>query len=52
MQDPDTGQQMDEDLWVIRKGAIPAAPGQMGLIPGSMGACRPPSTYNLIFLDA
>ena len=26
-----------EDVWVVRKGATPAAPGQMGAIGGSMG---------------
>lgn len=28
-----------EPLWVTRKGAIRAAEGEMGIIPGSMGAC-------------
>ncbi|HEX6884603.1 MAG TPA: RtcB family protein [Planctomycetota bacterium] len=28
----------DEDLWVHRKGAIPARAGEPGIIPGSMGA--------------
>jgi tRNA-splicing ligase RtcB len=27
-----------EDLWVHRKGALPAAEGEAGVIPGSMGA--------------
>jgi RNA-splicing ligase RtcB len=27
----------DEELWITRKGAINAATGQLGLIPGSMG---------------
>lgn len=27
----------DEDLWVVRKGATPAAPGQRGFVGGSMG---------------
>jgi RNA-splicing ligase RtcB len=27
----------DKDLWITRKGAIGAASGQLGLIPGSMG---------------
>jgi len=28
----------DEDVWVTRKGAVSAREGQMGIIPGSMGA--------------
>lgn len=28
----------DEDMWVTRKGAVSARAGQMGIIPGSMGA--------------
>lgn len=28
----------DEDMWVTRKGAVSAREGQMGIIPGSMGA--------------
>lgn len=28
----------DEDLWITRKGAVSAQKGQMGIIPGSMGA--------------
>jgi tRNA-splicing ligase RtcB len=28
----------DEDVWVTRKGAVSARDGQMGIIPGSMGA--------------
>jgi tRNA-splicing ligase RtcB len=28
----------DEDVWVTRKGAVSARKGQMGIIPGSMGA--------------
>ncbi|KAK9903997.1 hypothetical protein WJX75_002148 [Coccomyxa subellipsoidea] len=35
--DPKTGAKVEADLYVTRKGATPAAPGQMGLIPGSMG---------------
>eukprot|EP01023_Acetabularia_acetabulum_P068500 TRINITY_DN9723_c0_g1_i13.p1 TRINITY_DN9723_c0_g1~~TRINITY_DN9723_c0_g1_i13.p1 ORF type:complete len:291 (-),score=48.62 TRINITY_DN9723_c0_g1_i13:1276-2148(-) len=35
--DPKTGQQVDRDLWVTRKGATSARPGQFGIIPGSMG---------------
>ena len=35
--DPKTGLQVEEDLWVTRKGATGAREGQAGLIPGSMG---------------
>eukprot|EP00898_Chlorokybus_atmophyticus_P005653 jgi/Chlat1/6089/Chrsp40S05682 len=35
--DPATGKVKTEDLWVTRKGATSARPGQPGLIPGSMG---------------
>ena len=28
----------DQDMWVTRKGAVSARAGQMGIIPGSMGA--------------
>eukprot|EP01026_Neomeris_dumetosa_P048294 TRINITY_DN4176_c0_g2_i1.p1 TRINITY_DN4176_c0_g2~~TRINITY_DN4176_c0_g2_i1.p1 ORF type:complete len:457 (-),score=60.61 TRINITY_DN4176_c0_g2_i1:348-1718(-) len=35
--DPRTGEQVDRDLWVTRKGATSAQPGQYGIIPGSMG---------------
>jgi RNA-splicing ligase RtcB len=41
VQDPKTGAKVEADLYVTRKGATPAAPGQMGLIPGSMGAPLP-----------
>ena len=34
---------MERDLWVTRKGATPAREGQLGLIPGSMGAPHMPS---------
>jgi len=37
-QDPRTGEAVERDLWVTRKGATPAREGQLGLIPGSMGA--------------
>lgn len=37
-QDPSTGETVEQDLYVTRKGATPAGEGQMGLIPGSMGA--------------
>ena len=36
-QDPRSGEVVEKDLYVTRKGATPAADGQMGLIPGSMG---------------
>ena len=36
-QDPRTGEAVDEELWVTRKGATPAEAGQLGIIPGSMG---------------
>ena len=35
--DPATGAEVTESLWITRKGATAAAPGQLGLIPGSMG---------------
>ncbi len=41
VQDPRSGAKISADLYVTRKGATPAAPGQMGLIPGSMGAPCP-----------
>lgn len=31
-------QHFDKDVWVTRKGAVSAREGQMGIIPGSMGA--------------
>jgi tRNA-splicing ligase RtcB len=31
-------QHFDEEIWVTRKGAVSAQAGQMGIIPGSMGA--------------
>ncbi len=37
LQDPRSGEVIERDLYVTRKGATPAAEGQMGLIPGSMG---------------
>ena len=37
LQDPKSGATVERDLYVTRKGATPAAKGQMGLIPGSMG---------------
>ena len=37
MQDPRSGEVIEKDLYITRKGATPAAEGQMGLIPGSMG---------------
>eukprot|EP00929_Paragymnodinium_shiwhaense_P060990 TRINITY_DN30444_c0_g1_i2.p1 TRINITY_DN30444_c0_g1~~TRINITY_DN30444_c0_g1_i2.p1 ORF type:complete len:211 (-),score=43.66 TRINITY_DN30444_c0_g1_i2:178-810(-) len=36
-QDPQTGEVMEKQLWVTRKGATSARDGQYGLIPGSMG---------------
>ena len=42
-QDPRTGEAVERDLWVTRKGATPAREGQLGLIPGSMGALLAPS---------
>eukprot|EP01025_Chloroclados_australasicus_P004522 TRINITY_DN1112_c0_g1_i1.p2 TRINITY_DN1112_c0_g1~~TRINITY_DN1112_c0_g1_i1.p2 ORF type:complete len:330 (-),score=37.71 TRINITY_DN1112_c0_g1_i1:411-1400(-) len=35
--DPKTGENVSKDLWVTRKGATSAQPGQFGIIPGSMG---------------
>lgn len=35
--DPQTGEEVERDLWVTRKGATSARQGQMGIIPGSMG---------------
>mmetsp|Transcript_53400 Transcript_53400/g.127362 ORF Transcript_53400/g.127362 Transcript_53400/m.127362 type:complete len:184 (-) Transcript_53400:83-634(-) len=35
--DPATGESVEENLWVTRKGATSAKPGQLGIIPGSMG---------------
>lgn len=35
--DPRTGEQVDKQLWVTRKGATSAQKGQYGVIPGSMG---------------
>lgn len=35
--DPTTGEVVDKKLWVTRKGATSAQPGQYGIIPGSMG---------------
>ncbi|KAK9845266.1 hypothetical protein WJX81_001622 [Elliptochloris bilobata] len=35
--DPRTGEAVERELWVTRKGATPAMEGQLGLIPGSMG---------------
>mmetsp|Transcript_36239 Transcript_36239/g.80643 ORF Transcript_36239/g.80643 Transcript_36239/m.80643 type:complete len:385 (+) Transcript_36239:271-1425(+) len=35
--DPKTGQVVERDLYVTRKGATSARPGQLGIIPGSMG---------------
>ena len=37
LQDPRSGEVVEKELYVTRKGATPAAEGQMGLIPGSMG---------------
>ena len=37
LQDPRSGEVIERDLYVTRKGATPAADGQLGLIPGSMG---------------
>eukprot|EP00899_Mesostigma_viride_P015076 jgi/Mesvir1/2356/Mv06737-RA.1 len=34
--DPATGKEVEEELWVTRKGATSARPGEFGLIPGSM----------------
>ena len=51
-QDPRTGEAVERDLWVTRKGATPAREGQLGLIPGSMGApliAKQPQT--LVFLQ-
>ena len=36
-QDPRTGENVDKELWVTRKGATSAQKGQYGVIPGSMG---------------
>ena len=41
MQDPRSGEVIEKELYVTRKGATPAAEGQMGLIPGSMGQPAP-----------
>eukprot|EP00741_Cyanophora_paradoxa_P001747 tig00000073_g1694.t1 len=35
--DPRSGETVTKDLWVTRKGATSAKPGELGLIPGSMG---------------
>jgi len=35
--DAETGRVEERDLWVTRKGATSARPGQYGIIPGSMG---------------
>ncbi len=56
LQDPRSGEVIERDLYVTRKGATPAAEGQMGLIPGSMG--QPlfhtklirPTDYDLVWL--
>ena len=37
LQDPRSGEKVDKDLWVTRKGATSAQKGQYGIIPGSMG---------------
>ena len=37
MKDPRTGELVDKDLWVTRKGATSAKAGELGVIPGSMG---------------
>ena len=37
LQDPRTGEQVERNLWVTRKGATSAREGQLGIIPGSMG---------------
>lgn len=34
--DPETGERVEKDLWVTRKGATPARAGELGAIPGSM----------------
>lgn len=34
--DPVTGERVEKDLWVTRKGATSAQAGQLGAIPGSM----------------
>ena len=36
-QDPRSGEKVDKELWVTRKGATSAQKGQYGIIPGSMG---------------
>ena len=41
LQDPRSGEVIEKELYVTRKGATPAAEGQMGLIPGSMGQPAP-----------
>jgi tRNA-splicing ligase RtcB len=35
--DPKTGEKLEKQLWVTRKGATAARLGQYGIIPGSMG---------------
>ena len=35
LQDPRTGEEVDKDLWVTRKGATSAQKGQYGVIPGT-----------------
>merc|ERR1712062_369950 len=35
--DPTNDEWQEEMLWVTRKGATSAKPGQLGIIPGSMG---------------
>lgn len=37
LQDPRSGEKVDKQLWVTRKGATSAQKGQYGIIPGSMG---------------
>ena len=37
VQDPRSGEKVDRQLWVTRKGATSAQKGQYGIIPGSMG---------------
>lgn len=37
LQDPRSGELIDKELWVTRKGATSAKAGQFGIIPGSMG---------------
>ena len=48
LQDPRSGEVVEKELYVTRKGATPAAEGQMGLIPGSMGQLLHPHWHALL----